>query len=116
MSGNRGDFLIRRAEHDDILRFNFLISSLGRVPLFKATFGSFNYSSIVEYSHLSLLAACGDDEESALGFVSISDSTLLESVSFDNAIFELQQYIPIEVMTNITNCVVPIDLRKKSNL
>jgi hypothetical protein len=91
------DLLIRRAEINDVVEFNGLVSSLGRVPLFKATFGAFNYSNIVEYSHLSLLATCGSEDNSALGFVSITDSSSVDSLSFENAILKLKPFLPVEV-------------------
>lgn len=90
------ELLIRRAEIDDVVSFNALVSSLGRVPLFRAIFGAFNYSNIVEYSHLSLIASCGSDAE-AVGFVSITDTSTLDSLTFDGAIKELKQYVQVEV-------------------
>ena len=100
------DLLIRRAEINDVVEFNGLLSSLGRVPLFKATFGAFNYSNIVEYSHLSLLATCGSEDNSALGFVSITDSSSVDSLSFENAILKLKPYLPVEVGKNFLWTVV----------
>lgn len=91
------ELIIRRAEINDVVEFNTLVSNLGRVPLFRATFGTFNYSNIVEYSHLALLATCGNDDNAALGFASITDASGMDSLSFENAIIELKAYIPVEV-------------------
>jgi hypothetical protein len=96
------DLAIRRAEIDDVVNFNALVSSLGRVPLFRAIFGAFNYSNIVEYSHLSLIATCGSDADSAVGFVSISDSSTLDSLTFESAIVELKQYVQVEVCRTLS--------------
>ena len=91
------ELVIRRAEIEDVVSFNALVSSLGRVPLFRAIFGAFNYSNIVEYSHLSLIATCGSDADSAVGFVSIADSSTLDSLTFDTAIVELKPFVPVVV-------------------
>ena len=89
--------LIRRAKIENVVEFNALISSLGRVPLFRAIFGQYNYSSIVEFSHLTLLASCANEENVAVGFVSITDSSCIDSLSFESAILELKPFIPVEV-------------------
>jgi hypothetical protein len=93
------DLLIRRAEINDVINFNSLVTSLGRTPYFRAIFGPYNYSNIIEYSHLTLLATTGgNDENTAVGFVSITDSTSLDSLSFDSVIIRLQKYLPLQVM------------------
>lgn len=93
------DLLIRRAEINDVINFNSLVTSLGRTAYFRAIFGPFNFSNIVEYSHLALLATSGgNDENVAVGFVSITDSSNLDSLPFDYAIRRLQQFLTLEVL------------------
>lgn len=104
------ELVVRRAEIDDIGEFNSLISSLGRVPLFRAIFGAFNYSNIIEFSHLSLIATCGCDENSAVGFISITDSLNLDSLSFETAIHELRRYLPLQVREILSFDYVPLRL------
>ena len=96
------ELVIRRAKADDVGEFNALVSSLGRVPLFRAIFGAFNYSNIVEFSHLSLLATCGSDKDSAVGFISMSDSLSLDTLSFESAVNELRRYIPLQVRHDLS--------------
>lgn len=95
-----GQLVIRRAKIDNVVEFNALISSLGRVPLFRAIFGQYNYSSIVDFSHLSLIAYCENDANVAVGFVSITDSSCIDSLSFESAILELKPYVSVEVRTS----------------
>jgi hypothetical protein len=93
------DLLIRRAEINDVINFNSLVTSLGRTAYFRAIFGPYNYSNIIEYSHLTLLATSGDgDENTGVGLVSITDSSNLDSLSFDSVITSLQQFLPLQVM------------------
>ena len=91
---------IQRAQIDDVLKFNALINALGRVPLFRAIFGPFNYSTIIEFNHLSILATCGEGEDSATGFVSINDSVSGDHSSYDAVIEELNDYLPAVRLTN----------------
>jgi hypothetical protein len=95
--GMAGDLQIRRAEINDVVEFNGLLSSLDGVPLFKAIFGTFNYTNLIEYSHLSLIASHSSNAESAQGFVSISDSPSIDSLSFESSISQLKPFLPVEV-------------------
>lgn len=95
--GMAGDLQIRRAEINDVVEFNGLLSSLDGVPLFKAIFGTFNYTNLVEYSHLSLIASHSSNAESAQGFVSLSDSPSIDSLSFESSISQLKPFLPVEV-------------------
>ena len=90
---------LQRAELDDVLKFNALINTLGRVPLFRAIFGAFNYSNIIEYNHVSLISTCGEGEESATGFVSINDS-VSNDYEYDFVLTELNEYLPAVRSTN----------------
>lgn len=92
-----GDLQIRRAEINDVVEFNGLLSSLDGVQLFKAVFGTFSYSNLIEYSHLSLIASHSSNAESAQGFVSISDSPSIDSLSFESSISQLKPFLPVEV-------------------
>ena len=91
------DLQIRRAEINDVVEFNGLLNSLDGVPLFKSIFGTFNYSNLIEYSHLSLIASHSGNYDSALGFVSISDSSNIDSFSFESSIEQLKPFLPVEV-------------------
>lgn len=91
------DLQIRRAEINDVVEFNSLLSSLDGGPLFSAMFGTFNYCNLIEFSHLSLLASHSSNDNSALGFVSVSDSPNIDSLSFENSITHLKPFLPVEV-------------------
>ena len=94
---------LRRGEQSDSRIFTGLINSSGGAPLFRATFGHFNFSTLLEYSYLTLIAIStnDDNEETCAGFLSINDSVSSSSTeqdSFDKTIEALSDYIPVKVI------------------
>jgi hypothetical protein len=92
----RDPLVISPATQGDVVRFNSLINSLGRVPLFRAIFGAFNFSNIVDFSFLSLIASTSDVDESAVGFISVNDACPGDH-SYTSVLSELQSYLPVKV-------------------
>jgi hypothetical protein len=88
--------MIRKAVVDDVRAFNGLINSLGGTNLFRALFGQYNFTSIIEYSYLSLITILND---SSVCFASFSDglSNSTENISFDYIIEEISQIMPCRV-------------------
>ena len=46
---------VRRSESEDGRYFNNLVTNLGGPNLFRALFGQYNFTSLVEYSYCSLI-------------------------------------------------------------
>ena len=84
---------IRRAEIDDARVFSSLISDNGGSSYVKSSFGQFNFSSLVEFSYISLI--CGD-ENKASSFCSFNDGSIVggEPESFEEAMDEVKQLVP----------------------
>lgn len=97
-----GQLKIRRGEQSDSRIFTGLVNSSGGAALFRATFGHFNFSTLIEYSYLTLIALSRNDEgeEICVGFFCINDSissSSTESDAFDRAVETLSDYIPVKV-------------------
>jgi len=100
-------YSVRCGEQNDARVFSALINASGGTSLFRATFGHFHFSALVEYSCLSLIALTTNDEKEEIcsGFLAINDSisaTNTESDSFDRAIEELSNHLPVKVYTMCT--------------
>ena len=94
--------LIRRAEIEDSKAFNTLINGQGGQALFRASFGQYNFSSLVEYSYLSMVAYA--DDEICTAFASFSDSVSLAG-EFDETIEALQEILPCKVSSSIIDII-----------
>lgn len=90
----RDPLTVSRATHNDVVRFNTLINSLGRVPLFRAIFGAFNFSNIIDFSYLPLIASTSDADDSAVGFV---DNISSNNPQADHAPYCIQRPIKYRV-------------------
>jgi hypothetical protein len=88
---------IRRAAVEDGREFNALVNQLGGPNVFRAQFGQYNFTSLVEYSHVSLFAPT--DEGSCGCFASFSDGILSvgDNLSFDEIINILNDLLPCRV-------------------
>lgn len=97
MSHALNSLCIRRAEVEDGREFNILINSLGGQALFRALFGQYNFTSLVEYAHLSLVAM--NEEDSCVCFAAFSDGSAgtSENIPFDELILQLSSTIPCRV-------------------
>ena len=71
------------------------VVALPGAVFFRATFGQFNFSTMVETSVISLVAHATEDE-SMLGYISVTDSPLIgkEGDAFDRYIKSLQSFMP----------------------
>ena len=97
MSHALNSLCVRRAEVEDGREFNILINSLGGQALFRALFGQYNFTSLVEYAHLSLIAMNEDD--SCVCFAAFSDGSAgaSDNIQFDELILQLSSIIPCRV-------------------
>jgi len=75
--------LQRRSEVDDVSIFNTLLNASGGPALFRATFGQYNFSMMIE-SSVSALIGVAEEEGKCLGFLAVNDSP---SVSTENDTF-----------------------------
>lgn len=104
-----GDYFVRLAEFDDVKELNELISSTGGPSIYKATFGAFNFSYVIEHSFLSVIATA-DTEENEMkgaGFASSNDAlpALLSDGDLYPIVFEmLVNHFPATV-TNFYLCL-----------
>lgn len=87
-------FHLRRAEVEDSRGFSDLLNSQGGQTIFRATFGQFNFSNLVEYSYLSLSCLYGNEE--FVGFAAFNDSNAF-SGEFDKHINALKTVVACNV-------------------
>lgn len=92
----------RRAEFDDCKELTDLIGKTGGVSIYKATFGSYNLSAMIENSYLSLLTTCQstNDQKDTVCFMSVNDGLTLfssEPDAYSKIIVALANYIPVTV-------------------
>ena len=66
---------------EDGLGFSALINSLGGQSLYRSLFGQYNFTSLVEYSYLTISVVNGDGAFS--GFISVNDGLPNDVESFD---------------------------------
>ena len=97
-----GHMAIRRCEFDDAKLLNTAVSNNGGLATYKASFGAFNFSSIIENSYLMLTANVTNEDESetSINVMSLNDTVTLansDSTAFTRAIDELKPYIPVTV-------------------
>ena len=88
-----GNYFVRLAEFDDVKDLNELVSSTGGPSIYKATFGAFNFSYVIEHSFLSVIATA-DTEENEMkgaGFASSNDAlpALLSDGDLYPIVFEM---------------------------
>jgi hypothetical protein len=89
---------IRKASIEDNANFNSIVQACGGQPLLKSIFGQYNYSSLIEYSYLSIIAT---NEKGGVAFASFNDGGINsgEMESFDELMDELRHCIPVKVGT-----------------
>jgi len=94
---------VRRSDPDDVRVFSTLVNASGGTALFRATFGQFNFSLMVDNNLLSLMAQVeevegggGSSNSECLGFLSLNDSPSLtkEGEAFEAHVAVLQNYLP----------------------
>ena len=86
---------IRRSEIEDSRGFSDLVNSQGGQALFRATFGQFNFSNLVEYSYLSLSVIVEEDQY--IGFAAFNDLNPVLG-DFDQTINKLKDIIACNVI------------------
>lgn len=72
--------------------FSSLVNGLGGQSLYRALYGPYNFTSLVEYSYLSLVSK--SDDGVLGGFVSVNDGLPGDSEPFDDFIEKLSISVP----------------------
>jgi len=90
---------------EDIRTFNGLVNNSGGAVFFRATFGQFNFSSMVETSVCSLISM-NDTADTCLAYLSITDCPGIgkEGDAFDKTIKVIQEHVP--EVTNVNSLFV----------
>lgn len=93
---------VRRAEFDDCKDLSDLILKTGGVSIYKATFGTYNLSSMIENSYVSLLSGHDNDknESETLSFISLNDGLNMANTdpdAYTKVLDALANYIPVSV-------------------
>jgi hypothetical protein len=88
---------VRDSTQEDAHLFNRLLNNLGGPSLYRAVFGQFNYASLVDFSHLSLIALqTKTSEENCIGYMAINDGVLsTDSDNFEKYVAALNQMLPV---------------------
>lgn len=94
---------VRRAEFEDSKDITDAIGKTGGVSIYKATFGTYNLSSLIENSYLSLLSSCptNDEQRNIVSFMSVNDGLALlnsDPDAYSKVISALGNYIPATVI------------------
>jgi hypothetical protein len=90
----------RDCDGDDSRAFTQMLNNCGGVPLYRAIFGQFTYSAILEYSLATYGAFEGEDDfRICHSMVALNDcaSSTADQDSFVSVINELKPYINVEV-------------------
>ena len=93
-------FTYRDADVEDSRAFTNLLSSSGGVPLYRAMFGQFTYSAILEYSLTTVGAFEGDDEaKTCYSLIALNDcvSCTADPDSFELVLSEIKPFLNVEV-------------------
>jgi hypothetical protein len=96
-----GTMGVRRAEFHDLKALNQAVTDNGGLPVYKASFGAFNFNSVIENSALMLTAnVVNEESEVSIAVLSLNDSVSLmstDSTAFARTIDALKEYIPVTV-------------------
>lgn len=100
----------RRAEFDDCKELSEIIAKTGGVSIYKATFGTYNLSNMIENSYLSMLTMCpgGIEQKDTVCFMSVNDGLSLINTdpdAYSKIINGLSQYIPTTVSSPLNYCI-----------
>lgn len=116
MEGNE-DVVLLTADFKHIQAFNQLVSVSGGLPLYKAIFGQFNYSTIVEFSYISLVYLPQDNIETSYGFIAVNDSsyTLSSDDGFVDMFDAIKALLPITAMNSLFINFFSLDERQKTS-
>ena len=96
---------VRRTDFDDVKDLTDLITKTGGLSIYKATFGAYNLSAMIENSYLSLMSANkflnneGVEEKETISFISLNDGLTLvnDPDAYAKIINALSHYIPATV-------------------
>lgn len=94
-----GNTSVRRAEFDDVKLLNTAVTENGGLPVYKATFGAFNFNTVIENSFLTLTSNLTNDQsEQSIAVMVLNDTINLtsnDSNAFARTIKALKAYIPV---------------------
>jgi hypothetical protein len=88
---------VRKAEISDGREFNALVNSLGGPSLFRAQFGQYNFTSLIEYAHMSLLMPAEDDTCGCFATFCDGQLNTSDGASFDDILLSLSELVPCRV-------------------
>jgi hypothetical protein len=88
---------VRRSEAEDGRHFNNLVTNLGGPNLFRALFGQYNFTSLVEYSFCSLIGLNENDQCGLFATFNDGMLTTQDNVPFDILIDSLSGILPCRV-------------------
>jgi hypothetical protein len=89
---------VRRAQFDDVKDVTDVIQKTGGVSIYKATFGTYNLSSMIENSYLTLLSS--DSNKETVSYISINDGISIINTdpdAYGKIVAALKNYIPATV-------------------
>lgn len=96
---------VRKVDNEDSRHFTPLLNTLGGIGLFRAIFGQFSFSSLVEYCLTTLITIVndgeGDEGEEAVAFISVNDniSSTADADLTEKMLTELSNFFPAQVYT-----------------
>jgi hypothetical protein len=100
---------VRRADFDDAKDLTDVIAKTGGLAIYKATFGAYNLSSLIEHSYLSLLTTRpvqseeNVEEDQIVSFIALNDGVgiINDLDGFNKVVRALHHYIPATVITSV---------------
>ena len=98
--------MIRKPESEDGKDFSSLINSQGGQPLFRALFGAYNYTNLIENSYLSFIVH--SDEGDCIGFAAFDDINNITK-EFDNSLETLNDILPCNATNSIFLHFIAVD-------
>ena len=81
-----------RSTIDDGPAFTALINALGGQSLYRALFGQYNFTSLIEYTYLTISAK--NDDGALGGFVSLNDGLSGDEDPLDIFLDKIKDFVP----------------------
>jgi hypothetical protein len=96
--------VVKRAEFEDVSMLNDAVADNGGLATYKATFGAFNLTTVIENSYImltaNLVSQSEDQPDKSVGIISVNDcvSQTATDNAFTPTINALKAYIPVTVI------------------